>query len=51
MITYEALQADRRQFLALTGLTLREFHRLLTAFPGAYTVAVREPIDGMNGRK
>ena len=36
MITYEALQADRRQFLALTGLTLSEFQRLLTAFPQAY---------------
>src|SRR5712691_7145556 len=36
MITYEALQADRRQFLALTGLTLSEFQRLLTAFPRAY---------------
>jgi hypothetical protein len=36
MITYKALQADRRQFLALTGLTLSEFRRLLTAFPQAY---------------
>jgi DDE superfamily endonuclease len=36
MVTYKALQADRRQFLALTGLTLSEFQRLLTAFPRAY---------------
>src|SRR5882724_11666657 len=36
MITYKALQADRRQFLALTGLTLSEFQRLLPAFPPAY---------------
>ncbi len=36
MITYEALQTDRRQCLALTGLTLSEFQRLLTAFPQAY---------------
>lgn len=36
MITYKALQADRRQFLALTGLTLSEFQLLLTAFPQAY---------------
>lgn len=36
MITYKALQADRRQFLALTGLTLLEFQRLLTTFPQAY---------------
>jgi DDE superfamily endonuclease/Helix-turn-helix of DDE superfamily endonuclease len=36
MITYQALQADRRQFLALTGLTLSEFQLLLTAFPQAY---------------
>src|SRR6266545_4965909 len=36
MITYKALQTDRRQFLALTGLTLSEFQRLLIAFPQAY---------------
>jgi hypothetical protein len=36
MITYEALRSDRRQFLALTGLTLAEFQRLLTTFPQAY---------------
>src|SRR5262249_62123654 len=36
MITYEALRSDRRQFLALTGLTLSEFQRLLTAIPQAY---------------
>src|SRR5437016_13764665 len=36
MITYKALQTDRRQFLALTGLTLSEFQLLLTAFPQAY---------------
>jgi hypothetical protein len=36
MITCRALQADRRQFLALTGLTLSEFQLLLTAFPQAY---------------
>lgn len=36
MVTYQALQTNRRQFLALTGLTLSEFQRLLTAFPQAY---------------
>src|SRR5947208_15784173 len=36
MITYKALQTNRQQFLALTGLTLSEFQRLLTAFPQAY---------------
>jgi hypothetical protein len=36
MITYQTLQNNRRQFLALTGLTLSEFQRLLTAFPRAY---------------
>src|SRR5712672_3389839 len=36
MITYDTLQTNRRQFLALTGLTLSEFQRLLTAFPQAY---------------
>jgi hypothetical protein len=36
MITYEALRSNRRQFLALTGLTLSEFQRLLAAFRQAY---------------
>jgi hypothetical protein len=36
MVTYEALQTDRLQFLALTGLTLSECQLLLTAFPQAY---------------
>ena len=36
MVTYEVLQTDRRQFLALTGLTLSEFQLLLAAFPRAY---------------
>jgi len=36
MVTYNALQNDRRQFLALTGLTLSEFHLLLGAFTRAY---------------
>jgi hypothetical protein len=35
MVSYETLQADRRRFLALTGLTLPEFQLLLTAFPPA----------------
>src|SRR5260370_25626145 len=36
MITYKTLLADRRQFLALTGMTLSEFQRPLIAFPQAY---------------
>jgi Helix-turn-helix of DDE superfamily endonuclease/DDE superfamily endonuclease len=32
MTTYNALQNDRRQFLALTGLTLPEFQLLVSAF-------------------
>ena len=36
MTRYKTLQNDRRQFLALTGLTLPEFQLLLTAFPRAY---------------
>src|SRR5262245_34359114 len=35
MVTYERLQADRRRFLALTGLTPPEFQLLLSAFPRA----------------
>src|SRR5262249_41181776 len=36
MITHKPPQPTRRQFLALTALTLSEFQRLLTAFPQAY---------------
>lgn len=36
MLTYQELQGDRRKFLALTGLTGREFQQLLAAFPSAY---------------
>jgi hypothetical protein len=36
MLTYTTLQTDRRTFLALTGLTVPEFQRLLGVFPEAY---------------
>src|SRR5207249_2882609 len=36
MVTYNALQNNRRQFMALTGLIRSEFQRLLTAFGQAY---------------
>jgi hypothetical protein len=36
MLTYSELQRDRRKLLALTGLTLPEFKRLLAAFARAY---------------
>jgi hypothetical protein len=36
MVTYTELQSDRRKFLALTGLTFREFELLLTAFARCY---------------
>jgi hypothetical protein len=36
MVTYKALQHDRRQLLALAGLTLPEFQLLMTVFPQAY---------------
>ena len=36
MITYTSLRSDRREFLALTGLTLQEFQLLLNAFTAAY---------------
>ncbi len=36
MITYTEIQSDRRKFLSLTGLTLPEFRRLLTAFARSY---------------
>ena len=36
MLTYTKLQGNRRQFLAVTGLTLPEFQLLLTAFTRSY---------------
>ena len=36
MLTYSKLKRNRRQFLALTGLTRKEFQRLLPAFDRAY---------------
>jgi hypothetical protein len=36
MLTYITLKQDRRKFLALTGLTLKEFTALLPAFAEVY---------------
>src|SRR5262249_27058761 len=36
MITYSELRRDRGRFLALTGLTVTEFQRLLEAFRRSY---------------
>lgn len=36
MITYTELQGNRRKFMALTGLTVPEFQRLLPAFTDSY---------------
>lgn len=36
MLDYRLLKRDRRKFLALTGLTLKEFQALLVAFVKAY---------------
>src|SRR5262245_47615417 len=36
MITYSDVRQDRRRFLALTGLTVKEFQILLAAFSRAY---------------
>jgi hypothetical protein len=42
MMTYTELQKDRRKFLSLTGLTLREFQQLLSAFEQSYERLYRE---------
>jgi DDE superfamily endonuclease len=42
MMTYTELQKDRRKFLSLTGLTLREFQQLLPAFEQAHERLYRE---------
>lgn len=36
MLVFTQIRQDRRKFLALTGLTLAEFHQLLPAFTGVY---------------
>lgn len=36
MLDYQVLKRDRRKFLALTGITLKEFNLLLAAFGKAY---------------
>jgi len=53
MVSYETLQVDRRRFLALTGLTLSEFQRLLTAFPRAYQrdYPARQTAEGQPRRR
>ncbi len=43
MLTYDELQHQSRKFLALTGLTFKEFKTLLPAFEQAY--ARRYPMD------
>lgn len=42
MMTFTELQNDRRKFLSLTGLTLREFQQLLPAFERSYERLYRE---------
>jgi len=50
MIKYSELKRDRRKFLALTGLTLKEFNALLPAFAEVY--ARKYPHDRtLAGRK
>jgi hypothetical protein len=48
MINYTDLKVDRRKFLALTGLTPREFESLLTAFNRAYDrlCPIDQTVDG-----
>lgn len=54
MLTYDELKLNRRKFLALTGLTPKEFELLLPAFQRAYaqryprnqTVRQRKPGGG-----
>jgi hypothetical protein len=42
MMTYTELQNDRRKFLSLTGMTLREFQQLLPVFDQSYERLYRE---------
>lgn len=48
-MTYTELQTDRRKFLALTGLTVREFQLLLPAFARSYERLYR-PDQTLAGR-
>ena len=50
MLDYTKLKRDRRKFLALTGLTLKEFQALLPAFEKAYWKRYA-PEKTLTGRK
>lgn len=50
MLDYTALKSNRRRFLALTGLTPKEFHVLLPAFSEAYRHRYEGP-KTLAGRK
>jgi hypothetical protein len=50
MLEYTQLKTDRRKFLAMTGLTLKEFQSLLPAFEKAYQKD-HTPTKTMAGRK
>lgn len=50
MLTYARLKRDRRKFLAMTGLTPKEFQMLLPAFEKAYWQRY-EPEKALAGRK
>jgi len=50
MLNYTKLKRDRRKFLALTGLTLKEFKALLPAFEKAYRKRYA-PERTLTGRK
>ena len=52
MLDYPRVKRDRRKFLALTGLTLKEFKALLPAFVEAYQQSsVREETLAGRARK
>src|SRR5436305_13331135 len=53
MLNYIDLKADRRKFLALTGLTPQEFERLLAAFGRAYDGLhpIDQTVDGQPRRR
>lgn len=51
MLEYERLRKDRRRFLALTGLTPKEFTELHLAFRKAYEKVPRDKTAAGNARK
>src|SRR2546430_1147430 len=53
MLRYEELKNKKRRFLALTGLTVKEFEKILPAFARAYerTYPTNKTVEGKDRKR